>query len=113
MNSQDAVDGCEPGDTHLAISSFTRLANSSLYSSATRLEYLFLVSESDRSVDPPCFVKKSVADAFPPTFIVLSWHRDLPASQSPAIKEVSFGPRDERAMSETHRAVDYARIVGV
>lgn len=61
------------GSTHLAVSSFTRRASSSLYSSATRLEYFFLQSESLRSAEPPCLLKKSVADALPPTFIVRSW----------------------------------------
>lgn len=60
-------------ETYLTESSFTLFASSSLYSSAALLEYFFLVSESFSSTEPPCFVKKSVADAFPPTFIVLSW----------------------------------------
>ena len=59
--------------THLATSSFTRRASSSLYNSATRLEYFFFVSESLSSAAPPCLVKNSVAEAFPPTFIVRSW----------------------------------------
>lgn len=59
--------------THLAISSLTRLASSSLYSSAARHEYFFLVSASVRRVAAPCRVKNSVADVLPPTFIVRSW----------------------------------------
>ena len=58
--------------THLVASSFTRFASSSLYSSAARLVYFFLVSESASRADPPCFVKKSEAEALPPTFIVRS-----------------------------------------
>jgi hypothetical protein len=58
---------------YLIASSLARFASSSLYSSATRLEYFFFVSESCRSPEPPCFVKNSFADAFPPTFIVRNW----------------------------------------
>ncbi len=54
-------------------SSLTLFASSSLYSSAARLEYFFLVSESLSKADPPYLVKNSVAEALPPTFIVLSW----------------------------------------
>lgn len=54
------------------MSSCTRFANSALYSSAIRPEYLLLVSELDSSADPPCLLKKSVADPFPPTFMVRS-----------------------------------------
>ena len=57
---------------HLAASSFARFASSSLYNSATRLLYFFLVSESAKRADPPCFVKKSEAEVLPPTFIVRS-----------------------------------------
>lgn len=59
--------------THMATSCFTRLASSSLYNSAARDEYFFLVSASVRRVAAPCRVKNSVADALPPTFIVRSW----------------------------------------
>ena len=58
---------------HLISSSLTRRMSSSLYSSATRLEYFFLTSESLSNEAPPCRVKKSVAEPLPPTFIVRSW----------------------------------------
>ena len=58
--------------TYLVASSFARFASSSLYSSAARLLYFFLVSESASMADPPCFVKKSEAEVLPPTFIVRS-----------------------------------------
>ena len=63
----------ESGDAHRAASSFTRRASSSLYNSATRPEYFFFVSESPSKAEPPCLVKKSCADWFPPTFIMRSW----------------------------------------
>jgi hypothetical protein len=53
-----------------ATSSLTRRASSSLYSSAARLVYFFFTSESFSNDAPPCRVKKSVAEALPPTFIV-------------------------------------------
>ena len=59
--------------SYIVASSLARFASSSLYKSAIRLEYFFFVSESWRSAEPPCFVKNSLADAFPPTFIVLNW----------------------------------------
>lgn len=59
--------------THRVASSFTRRMSSSLYSSATRLEYFFLTSESLSKEAPPCRVKNSVAEPLPPTFIVRSW----------------------------------------
>ena len=55
-----------------AVSSLTRRASSSLYSSATRLVYFFFTSESFSNDVPPCRVKKSVAEALPPTFMVRS-----------------------------------------
>ena len=58
---------------YLITSSFTRFASSSLYNSAARLLYFFLVSESASKADPPYFVKNSMAEALPPTFIVRSW----------------------------------------
>lgn len=59
--------------TYRDASSATRLASSSLYVSAIRLEYFFLVSESPSKAEPPFFVKNSLALVFPPTFIVRSW----------------------------------------
>jgi hypothetical protein len=58
---------------HRIASSFTRRTSSSLYSSATRLEYFFFTSESLSNEAPPCRVKNSVAEPLPPTFIVRSW----------------------------------------
>jgi hypothetical protein len=60
-------------ETDFSASSLIRFCISSWYSTATRLEYFFLTSASLRSAELPCRVKKSVADAFPPTFIARSW----------------------------------------
>lgn len=65
--------GREKKTTYLKASSLTLLPNSSLYNSATREEYFFFVSESVNNDPAPCLVKNSVADAFPPIFMLRSW----------------------------------------
>jgi hypothetical protein len=71
-HSEMQITSADAFRTHLATSSFTRLASSSLYKSATLPVYFFLVSDSVKRVEPPFLEKKSVADPFPPTFIVRS-----------------------------------------
>ena len=80
-------------ETHFSVSSLTRFASSSLYISATRLVYLFFVSESFNKADPPFLLKKSLPDWFPPTFIVRSWE----SCQLSKVVDlfVSDGVRDE------------------
>ena len=72
ISNQRLVEANRCKEAHWATSSLTRRESSSLYSSATRLVYFFLISESFSNDAPPCRVKKSVAELLPPTFIVRS-----------------------------------------
>ena len=72
ISTQRLAEANKCDEAHWATSSLTRRESSSLYSSATRLVYFLLISESFSNDEPPCRVKKSVAEPLPPTFIVRS-----------------------------------------
>jgi hypothetical protein len=103
-------------ETDFEASCATRCASSARYISAAGEWYFFFVSESFTSARPACLEKKSVAEAFPPTFMVRSWPScqvsrlvELEAMMTRSVRVVVEGKKKEISTSQCIAQQDRTR----